>query len=338
MRGLAALLVVLALAPAAARADDASEARFFDQLGRRAFDHGDYRTALEHFLLAHGAAGSSAIAFNVAVCADLVGEPRMAFTYFQRFLDDADAPADRRARALEALARLRPRLRVVTVRSEPSGALVFLDTEERGVFGRTPLEIALEPGEAHALLLRAEGHHDATRTLDAEVASGADIVVPLLPRAGEVFLDVAPEDAEVEVLRGEEVLARQTGDGSLALPVGRYRVRVTAPGHAPGDRLVAVSEATDQSLAVELTPIRGRTALLLLTAGDEPALVTLDGRPVGRTPLRLPGVVPGIHRLEVRADDGRLWRGRVRLDAGDARLLRVRLDQNGRRQERPRAP
>lgn len=347
MRAWLVVALMAAQLPAVARADDASEARFFDQLARRAFDHGDYRTALEDFLLAYTAAESSALAFNVAVCADLVGESRMAFTYFQRFLADAAAPADRRARATEALGRLRPRLRVVTLRSAPSGATVYLDTQERGTFGRTPLEIALEPDEAHVVMLQLQGHLDAREAIAPEVPSGAEIVVRLEPRAGQVFVDASPEDATVAVLRGEETIAEHVGDGALSLPVGRYRLRVTAAGHVTGDRLITVTEDTEQSVSVELTPIRGRTALLLLTAGEESALVTLDGRAVGRTPLRLPGVGPGGHRLEVRADDGRIWRGRVELREGDTRLLRVgdlwlmgayAGDQNGRRQERPRAP
>ncbi|MCA9609007.1 MAG: PEGA domain-containing protein [Myxococcales bacterium] len=339
MRVALVLVLLGAQLPAVARADDASEARFFDQLARRAFDHGDYRTALEDFLLAYTAAESSALAFNIAVCADLVGESRMAFTYFQRFLDDAEAPAERRARAVAALERLRPRLRVVTVRSEPPGATVYLDTEERGTFGRTPLEVALEPDQAHVLVLHLDGHLDAREPVAAAVTSGGAIVVRLVPRAGQVFVDVRPEDATVSVLRGEELVAEREGDGPFELPVGRYRLRVAGAGHVTSDRLITVTEDTEQAVSVELTPIGERTALLLLTSGEEPAIVTLDGRPVGRTPLRLPGVGPGEHAVEVRADDGRVWRGRVELREGEARLLRVGFeDQNGRRQERPRAP
>ncbi len=321
---LALALALARAAPGGARADDASEARFFDGLARRAFEHGDYRGALEHFLLAYTAAASPAIAFNVAVCADLVDEPRMAFTYFQRFLEDADAPAERRERAVAALARLRPRLRVVTVRSEPPGAAVFLDTVERGVFGRTPIDVALEPGEGHALLVRADGHHDAREPVGADVPSGAEVMVRLAPRTGIVRVDVAPEDAHVAFLRGDDPVAEAHGDGALELPIGRYRLRVLAEGHAESERLVVVTEGVEQAIALELAPIAERTALLLLAAGGTSGIVRLDDRPVGRTPLRLPGVRPGRHRVEVEADDGRVWRGEVELAAGEARLVRAR--------------
>ena len=103
------------------------------------------------------------------------------------------------------------------------------------------------------------------------------------------------------------VVAEREGDGPFELPVGRYRLRVAGAGHVTSDRLITVTEDTEQAVSVELTPIGERTALLLLTSGEEPAIVTLDGRPVGRTPLRLPGVGPGEHAVEV----GRDLRGRL---------------------------
>lgn len=332
------LVAALLLAPGLARADDASEARFFDALGRRSFDRGDYGAALESFLLAYTAASSPALAYNVAVCADLLGEERMAFTYFQRYLDDAQAQPDRRARAEAALARLRPRLRIVTVVSEPPGATVFLDTVERGAFGRTPTDLALERGRESTLLLRAEGHLDARQRIGDELESGAVVTVRLEPETGTVQLDVDPPSARVSVLRGDTPILEGAGDATLQVPVGRYRVLFSAPGHATAERLVAVRVGDAQALRVELPILSLRTGLLLLSSAGVPATVRLDDRPVGRTPLRLPGVAPGSHRVELRADDGRSWRREVEVAAGASQILRARFDQNGRRQERPLAP
>ena len=150
-----------------------------------------------------------------------------------------------------------------------------------------------------------------------------------LSHNGILFLDEFPEFAKnvLQVLRqpmedGCVTIARATGDADLTLPVGRYRVVLTAEGHAPAFRRVTVSEEPG-SLRIAATPIPTVTALLLVSSGALVADVRLDGRTVGRTPLRFPGVRPGAHVVEVSTDGDETWRARVELEPGEARHVRA---------------
>ena len=95
-------------------------------------------------------------------------------------------------------------------------------------------------------------------------ASG-DVIIRLQPRTGSLDVDVSPEHAEVVVLRGEQTITRATGDAVLTLPLGRYRLRVDAEGHAPGFRRVAITESPT-SVHISATPNPTATALLLVSA------------------------------------------------------------------------
>jgi len=325
MRGWLVLVVLLGLIPEA-RADDASEARFFDGQARRAFEQDDFRTALDRFLLAYTAAPSAPLAYNVGVCADLAGEPRVAFTYLARYLSSTEDNGERRSHAESVTARLRPQLRIVSVRSEPPGATIFLDNTERGAFGRTPMDVALEPGEEHTLLLHHDGYLPAEEVVASDAPSETEVSVRMQPRMGSVRIEVSPERARVTFIRDGDVMAEHEGDGRIELPVGRYRVRVEASLHGPSERLLVVAEGelAEQTLLVELTAMRARTCLLLVSAGGIAGRVIVDDRPVGRLPLRLLGVAPGPHTIVVEADDGREWRGEAELTAGAARHVQAR--------------
>lgn len=325
MRALA-LTVALASVAAPARADDASEARFFYEYARDAFERDDYATALDRFLLAYGAAPSAGVAYNIGVCAHLAGEPGLAFTYLGRYLEVAehDDPT-RREYAERTLAELRSELRILHVRSEPAGATIYLDTTERGPLGEAPLEVVLEPGE-NRLILRRAGFLDTERVIAADVETEQAVTVELTPRTGLVRVDVAPDDAAITVLRGADVVRETSGDGDLRLPVGTYRVRVEVAGHQPDLRRVVVQEGVVQPLNVSLSPVPSRACLLLVSAREVPADVRVDGSPVGRAPLRLSGVRPGRHTIEVVADDGRRWTRPVVLEAGGARHVVAELE------------
>jgi len=325
VRALALALALTAVA-APARADDASEARFFYEYARRAFERDDYANALDRFLLAYGAAPSPGLAYNVGVCAHLAGQPGLAFTYLNRYLraSEDDDPS-RREYAERTIARLRSRLRILHVRSEPAGATIFVDTDERGPIGEAPMEVVLESGEQR-LILRREGFEDTERVIAADLETEQTVTIELTPRTGILRVDVAPDDAAITVLHGTDVVREASGDGDLRLPVGTYRVRVELVGHQPDLRRVIVQEGLVQSLNVFLSPVPSRACLLLVSAGEVPADVQVDGTPVGRAPLRLSGVRPGRHTIDVVADDGRRWSRPVVLEAGEARHVTAELE------------
>jgi hypothetical protein len=63
------------------------------------------------------------------------------------------------------------------------------------------------------------------------------------------------------------------------------------------------------------------------------ANVTVDGRPAGQTPLRIP-LAPGPHRVQMEHEDYEIYPQVVMISAGETTRLRVDLTQKGVRRQR----
>ncbi|MBI4704028.1 MAG: hypothetical protein HY744_23210 [Deltaproteobacteria bacterium] len=109
MRPLAAVLALLSLAAIVpqARADVATRTRHFDAKGRAAYARGRYGDALRYFLRVNEQTPGPLAAYNVAVSADLAGEPELCLAHLAEYLAGDDADPDRRKGAAELMAKLR---------------------------------------------------------------------------------------------------------------------------------------------------------------------------------------------------------------------------------------
>jgi len=307
----AASVAVLAVASGdEAAADEAADARFFDRLARRDFEHDRYEAALEWFLLSQRAAPNPRTVFNVAVTAELAERPGMALTHYVEYL--ALAPRDdpeRRRRAETAVERLRRELSVVVVRTDPPGATIYLQRKTLGAVGRSPRLVPVEPGE-QVVIAELADHRDAMATVT--VAAGGEAVVELRlePLTAELRVTAWPEGLPVVASRDGEEVARGAAPLTRELPVGLYRVRLDAPGYEGDATNVTVEEGAIARAHLVARP-RGRQAgrLLVSTEPVSGAEVRIDGRWAGRTPLTVPRARAGRRRLEVRAPGFQAWTG-----------------------------
>jgi tetratricopeptide (TPR) repeat protein len=86
------------LLAAPARGDDArTEARAHSDLGRVAFNRGDYRTALEEYRRAYEAAPVPALLFNIGRCQEQLGDRAAAVASYRKYLAAVPAAEDRAA-------------------------------------------------------------------------------------------------------------------------------------------------------------------------------------------------------------------------------------------------
>ncbi len=88
----------------------------------------------------------------------------------------------------------------------------------------------------------------------------------------------------------------------LWLVPGPHRLVVRAADYAELELAVTVVQGPPRPLALRLVPVV-RPALLTVTGQPEGAEVLVDGRPVGRLPLRRLELPPGEHALTVRHPD-----------------------------------
>ena len=160
--------IVLTLAPCALGqrvafaqvTETADEADLQFQLGSERYDAGDIKGALERFLASNRLAPNKNVLFNIARCYEQLKLLPEAYRYYSASLNLEPEPAGKR-RATEALDRLKARVALLTIESDPPGATIYLDRVDLGSRGVTPRTLALPEG-SHAVLLQLPNFEQAS--------------------------------------------------------------------------------------------------------------------------------------------------------------------------------
>jgi hypothetical protein len=209
-----------------------------------------------------------------------------------------------------------PRQGTLSVVSTPSGAEVYIDGALRG---RTPLTLSLPEGR-YGVELRLAGYETYRATVQVRRGETTRLEVRLnpIPQTGTLYLESSPSGAEVYLegrLQGRTPLR-------LTLNEGTYRVELRLPGYEPYQATVRVERGRETRLSASLRPIR--TGELYLEARPEGAEVYVDGRLVGRAPLRV-SLEAGLHEVRVVAPGYGEYRAQVEVRPGESLRLVVEL-------------
>lgn len=153
------------------------------QTGQRLYAKGRFEEAIKAFSGAHRLAPHRSALFNVARCNENLGRLKEALDAYRRTLAISQSAAHR-AEVTQRIELLSRRPTKVFVASDPPGAEVRIDGRTAAESQRTPLVVALRPGE-HLLLLRKAGFHLAPRRVEVILGKEQTITVQLreLPRA-----------------------------------------------------------------------------------------------------------------------------------------------------------
>lgn len=164
----------------------------------------------------------------------------------------------------------------------------------------------------------------ATAEPSAPVAESTPVPAAPAPTVGALRVESAPPGARVRLngqTKGQTPL--QLDD----LPFGAYEVRVDQKGYEAQARSVSLDAGSPSAevrvvLARPAAPASGAADILSTPSG---AAVSVDGRPVGTTPLSGLKLKPGTRRIEVTLDDHETWTGSVDVAAGETGRVEVRL-------------
>jgi len=167
----------------------------------------------------------------------------------------------------------------------------------------------------------------------APVAEASPAPMPPLPTVGALRVESEPSGARVR-LNGQA--KGQTPLRLADLPFGVYEVRVEQKGYEAQTRDVSLHAGSPSAevrvaLARPAAPASGAADILSTPSG---AAVSVDGRPVGTTPLSGLKLKPGARRIEVALDEHESWTGSVDVTAGQTGRVDVRL----RAIAKPQAP
>jgi hypothetical protein len=140
----------------------------------------------------------------------------------------------------------------------------------------------------------------------------------------QLAVSTVPGGARVSV--NDKDSGRTPADGkalSITIPGGNVQVTVELPGYRPATREVGAEYGEPLALGLVLERLPKPTVLHVASSVSG-AQVTLDGRPVGRTPLRLE-VEPGVHRVVVASQGYREVARQIRVEPGKETRLRLAL-------------
>ena len=260
--------------------DLAEEADLQFRLGVAAYREGELTRALEHLLASQRLVPNRNVVFNLARTYEELGELDSAWRYYDQYArsepardpasgTDPDAgPSD----AEQALLRLGPKVARVKVETEPPGAAVYVERTDLGSRGRTPLTLALPPGN-HELLLSLDGYRATRTTVLLVTGALAETVVALGDGAG-------PEAVEgwrsSSVWAGETRLVRVEPNRCVILEgadTGRYEVPAVVMPPARGSVLAARVPSTGLVLDLVLGSSTVRTLRTPLAATSRRSLL-----------------------------------------------------------------
>jgi TonB family protein len=144
------------------------------------------------------------------------------------------------------------------------------------------------------------------------------------PAVGTLRIESEPSGARVSV-NGQAMglTPLQLSD----LPLGSYRVRVQQKGYDPQTRDVSLQAGSADGV-LQLALVRATAPAsggVDVISTPEGAAASVDGRPVGTTPITGLKLRPGRHRIEVVLDEHETWSGTVDVTAGETGRVEVRL-------------
>src|SRR5450432_2583919 len=132
---IAVILGVLLLAAPRLHADDfADQAELEFSLGAEAYQRGEYKLALEHFLMSNQLVANKNVVFNVARCYEQLKSYPEAFRYYSLALEGEQNP-DARAKISTALEQTKQFVTVLRVTTNPPLAVVYIDRRDLGARG-----------------------------------------------------------------------------------------------------------------------------------------------------------------------------------------------------------
>jgi serine/threonine-protein kinase len=213
---------------------------------------------------------------------------------------------------------------VLNVRSTPSGAHVLFDGRDTG--RTTPATIPeIAPGVEHTVAVSLDGYVTRSETLTLARGEVRDLDLPLeraplLPNESLLRVTVEPRDARV--LIGDRTLTGGGGTYELRLPARTVRISVQKPGYRTEDHDVVLRGGQEVAVEYHLERERERGSAgasgsgsgssgsggsppppppagpgFLTFAATPWCNVTIDGQPVGQTPIVNKELTAGRHRV-----------------------------------------
>jgi outer membrane receptor for ferrienterochelin and colicins len=298
VRALLVTFAVLSAAPALAD-NTADEADIAFGVGNAAVAKHKYEDALAAYFLSYRLVPNRNVLFNIARCYEALNRYDEAYRYWHDLHVDPGLPEEDVKEVKQALARLAPRVALISVTTTPPGADLFVDRVDLGSRGKTPQTIAVAPGP-HTVIVRLVGHRESTVKVSSTRGRDTKQALSLETIVGKVEFSGSPAGAIIRESADGPELGKVPG--TLTFPPGQRLLLATAPGFLPAQVLVDVKAEGTVAAKVQLTEKPLPTGKVVVTSNRDNALVRVDDKESGFTPVVLT-LTEGEHRLEVTSSE-----------------------------------
>ncbi len=287
--------VILSVSSTATWADGvADEADLQFSVGADAYSKGDFTGALQHFLASNRLVPNRNVMFNIARAYEQLGRFPDAYRYYVDAQRGEGADTKLKTDVTAALARIGPRVAVISVDTTPPGATVFLDRRDLGSVGSTPAQLGLKGG-TYTIVVELEGYEpQSIEKTTVAVGETRPLKVDLVRITGKVDLSgTAGASVRIDDEHGPVACVVPC---SLDLPPGAHIAYFERPGFTVAPQtFTIVARQTVRTAATSVAVVGS-----LLVSADEPnALIEIDGKAFGFTPAVIPNVPVGNRTVRV---------------------------------------
>jgi hypothetical protein len=253
--------VLLMLAGASARGDEAGDARSHYETGQRLYDQGRYDEAIGEFETAYRLKPHPNVLYNIAQAHERLLEYGESVKWFERYLAEAPPDAEFRTLVLNRLRVLRglpARISVNTIPEHVHAKMVAADGSVQEADAPTVFKI---PAGAFKIVLSHAGWESESHDGSAELGQPYFYQWRLKRSTSRVTIFSRPRGARVFV---DDKLVGETPYADV-LEVGKHRLLLEHPDYPWFRREIEVRAGEPLELEIKLSkPIRsGRTELVL---------------------------------------------------------------------------
>ena len=181
----------------------------------------------------------------------------------------------------------------VSISSEPSNAMILIDSKKAGVTPKTLTGIL--PGE-HNMEIIIEGYETWSESVEIRSDKENSIAAVLHAITGSINIESNPSESTI-FLDGKEV--GTTPDNITHAAIGIHEIEVKKEGYAEWKKKLNVKKGKEIALNALLQPVTGSASIESEPTG---AVIAIDGEDVGKTPKVITGISPGRHEVEIRLE------------------------------------
>lgn len=253
--GLLALLALLSLFPAWAMAQDNPAYQSAYDRGDQAFKEGRFDVCAEEFRQAFNIEPRGNLLYNIGFCYEKANDLANALAFYQRFVDavpnSPKRPAVQRHIA-ELQEQVADQFQEVSVTSDPTGAMVYIDDKSKGAMGATPLTFKLLPGN-YVVIAEFQGYEPGKKKLELKKGASAQVDINLVSssQVGTVTLMITERDADV--LIDNRKVGKSPLQEPLRLKQGKHDLMVSKNGFGTYNQPIEVTPGKAQTVKVELS-------------------------------------------------------------------------------------